>query len=274
MKKSIIIITLLGISIGPLLANKKLVELTFYGYEDPRKSSNPPGIIFVRKELRVCSEDLFDFQKLEDVSQTTLSDRHYYLGLTYKGSPRRLLQVYLRDSSICIRESQAWWKLLPEREEEFRYFVYSCKYKYMNGYDKMLTDKQIFASIQDEDSLHHLVARELANQQFSSFAEGKQVEFIAFYASELISEHLILYERYYNFPRLKAEIIASFQQLALDLKRNGLPVRLRHSGMVYRRLFEVMKNKDEWVCYVGDCLIFSHMIYAYDSFNEVMDSKP
>ncbi|MEZ4852028.1 MAG: hypothetical protein R3B93_26175 [Bacteroidia bacterium] len=230
-----------------------------------------PNISLNSKALKFYSEEMFEFEKASESLPERKAERNFHIELQYKKGNQRYLQIsFFQDSSVLVKESKIWWKITPGNIEYFYILLFDCKVQYLKTFDLLLSDKQIFAFQAEEDSLLNQVLPGLTNLRLPQIQEDHSEVSITTWGSHLIYSHLILYEQYYNFPQIKRAILNSFQQLALDLKENHIPVLLKHSGIYYQPLFHIMKSDEGWVCYIGSDIFVSHIADAYEQFNNIM----
>ena len=146
-----------------------------------------------------------------------------------------------------------------------------CKSRYEKEFDKRLSPKQVFAYQSHEDSLLAIVKDVLLNQKMPKSSINPTQEDLIKNGSKLIYDYLFLYDKYYNFDRIKELVLNHFQLLSFDLREHGLTVKLAYSGIIYKPLFQIMKENDQCVFYIGNDLVNGYWFDPIRKFNEIKE---
>ena len=262
---------LLIVLINLVNASPALVEVRFYGFEDPRIDANAAYLSLPKKVTKRFPVEIFEFEVIKEQAIPTNWDRKFTIELIFKKRRNRFLEVFQTNTSWLVRESGNWKKVYSENKNEFEWFIIDCKSMYEDEFDKRLSTKQVFAYQSHEDSLLTVIKDILLNQKIPTSAENRTQQELIERGSNLIHFHLFLYDKYYNFNRIKELILNNFQLLAMDLREQGLSIKLGYSGSIYKPLFQIMEENKRWVCYIGNDLVNVYWLDPMRKFNEIKE---
>ena len=260
-------------AIGVAQKAHTLKTVVFYGSENPQENPGAPQVVFTHKQFPLSEDNLFTFDSSEADSPPSPDARRYFLRLQYTRDSSRFIVVYCESflSDIQIYEHGSWWTVPAVSDQIFYNFMRTCFMRMGEENDFFWGENQSQISLLKEDSLLARIEDLLYYYAQNSPRLGVQQDSIVAWGSAMIYRHLMLYEKYYNFKKIRITLLGGLRSLAQTLKAHNLPVHLRHSGIVYQPQFRIMLVNDRWVCYVGDCLVASHMIEAYEAFNQATE---
>lgn len=266
--------TLLLLLPGFLFAQSLPRKATFYGHENPTENAAASSLSMDLPRRQHLTTVLFDFEKYPLVDKSDLPGRAYYYVLNYKNDSLRHFQIFEGEGVLYLREKGKTYLITIEKSKRLLLFHYYFKDDFWEAHDVSLSDNSVHYVQTDEEDLLEGFPEALRVLSFPDELKGADIKAKKVFAEGLIRRHLLLYERYYNFPKVRMMILESFQELSEDLADAKLPVRIVHGGIgcVFYVPYELVYRDDEWQCWVGG--IDEWMVMAaIQRFNWAIDGK-
>ncbi|MEO1449347.1 MAG: hypothetical protein AAFV07_07435, partial [Bacteroidota bacterium] len=120
------LLTIILFTFFPLLsAQSKLVEIRFYGYENPEAFPEAPFVQENRQQVKDLPEGLFQFSELDYQPDIPPIHQSYYVSLIFKDKSRRNLQFFRMDSEIFIRENNKLWQAFDWQFHDLMLLLYT-----------------------------------------------------------------------------------------------------------------------------------------------------
>lgn len=259
---------------GFLAAQNLPRKATFYGHENPRENVSAPSLSIDLPRRQHLTAVLFDFEKCTLVDKSDLPGRAYYYVLNYKNDSLRHFQIFEGKGVLYLREKGKTYLVTIEKRKRLLLFHYYFKDDFWATHDVSLSDNSVRYVQAEEEDLLEGFTEVLRVLSFPDELKDADIKAKKVFAEGLIRRHLFLYERYYNFPKVRMMILESFQELSEDLGGAELPVRIVHGGIgcVYYVPYELVYRDDEWQCWVGGIDEWMAMA-AIQRFNWAIEGK-
>lgn len=251
-------------------AADRLIEIKFFGIENPDIYPEAPCITFDKQVLKKRKIRIFKFEDVDTLPQLSDFPKPFYIQLIYKIASPRQLKVFWYGNEFWVLENDTWKLAHGDSRHLFENLILVCSVCYEEKFDILLWSTYNQVSQLKSDSIFAVYQPKIAKLALPENANELPFDQLKALVGELIRYHLIYYEELYSFHDSRELVLQSFEQLARDLAAANLPTRIAASGEMYKPFYELQEEEDGWVCYVASDVVSVHFIPAWERFNAVL----